>query len=74
MPTMEAVRVDGKKLRRLREQKLWTREELGERAEVSADQIGRIERGVTTNPQMRTIRGLVKALNVDPKELVAEEE
>jgi transcriptional regulator with XRE-family HTH domain len=72
MPTMEAVRVDGTKLRKLREQKLWTREELGERAGVSADQIGRIERGVTTNPQMRTIRGLVKALDVDPTKLLGE--
>jgi transcriptional regulator with XRE-family HTH domain len=69
---MEVVRVDGQKLRKLREQKLWTREELGERARVSADQIGRIERGVTTNPQMRTIRGLVKALDVNPTELLGE--
>jgi HTH-type transcriptional regulator, competence development regulator len=72
MPTMEVVRVDGQKLRKLREQKLWTREELGEMAGVSADQIGRIERGVTTNPQMRTIRGLVKALDVDPTEPLGE--
>jgi transcriptional regulator with XRE-family HTH domain len=70
MPTMEAVRVNGNKLRKLREQKLLTREELGERAGVSADQIGRIERGVTTNPHMRTIRGLVKALEVGPTELL----
>jgi transcriptional regulator with XRE-family HTH domain len=37
---------------------------------VSTDQIGRIERGVTTSPQMRTVRGLVEALGVAPSELL----
>ena len=73
MPTMATVRIDGQKVRRLREQKLWTREDLAVRANVSPDQIGRIERGVTASPQMRTVRGLVEALEVRPSELLLED-
>jgi transcriptional regulator with XRE-family HTH domain len=69
-PTITSVKVDGHKVRMLREQKLWTREDLAERANVSPDQIGRIERGVTKTPQMRTVRGLVDALGVEPSELM----
>ncbi len=71
MPTISPMRVDGEKLRKLREQRLWSREDLANSSKVSLDQIGRIERGVTKNPQMRTVRKLVEALNVDPSELVA---
>ncbi len=70
MPTIQAMRIDGEKLRGLREMRLLSREELSERSGVSADQIGRIERGVTKNPHMKTVRELVQALDVDPSELV----
>jgi transcriptional regulator with XRE-family HTH domain len=73
MPTMATMRIDGQKVRRLREQKLWTREDLAKRADVSPDQVGRIERGVTASPQMRTVRGLVDALEVEPAELMSED-
>jgi transcriptional regulator with XRE-family HTH domain len=70
---MVGVEIDGRKLRRLREMRLWTREELGEKSGVSPDQIGRIERGTTRAPQMRTVRGLVAALEVEPTALMAED-
>lgn len=74
MPTIRSVRIDGKKLKRLRERRLWTREDLSSRSGVSADQIGLIERGVTESPHMRTVRGLVEALGVEPHELIKGED
>jgi transcriptional regulator with XRE-family HTH domain len=68
------VRIDGKKLKKLREGRLWSREDLSGRSGVSADQIGRIERGVTESPHMRTVRGLVEALGVEPTELVRKDD
>lgn len=74
MPTIRCVRIDGNQLRRLRERRLWTREDLSDKSGVSADQIGRIERGVTKSPHMRTVRGLVEALGVEPEELMEGED
>jgi transcriptional regulator with XRE-family HTH domain len=70
MPTMAAVEIDGAKLKRLRERKFLSREELAERVGSHRDHIGRLERGEVTNPRMATIRKLAAALEVDPAELV----
>ncbi len=70
MPTMAAVEIDGAKLKRLREQRFWTREELAEKVGSHRDHIGRLERDEITNPRMATIRKLAAALEVDPAELV----
>ena len=67
MPTMSVVKI-GRNLRRLREDRLLTQEELGEAAEVSRDQVSRIERD-EVDPRFSTIRKLARALNVDPSEL-----
>lgn len=69
MPTTTPIKFDGEKLRLLREQRLWTRHELGKRAGMHPDNVGRIERGDTKKPQMGTIRKLVEALDIDPSEL-----
>ena len=67
MPTMSVVKI-GRNLRRLREDRLLTQEELGEAAEVSRDQVSRIERD-EVDPRFSTIRKLARALDVDPHEL-----
>jgi transcriptional regulator with XRE-family HTH domain len=67
MPTMSVVKI-GRNLRRLREDRLLTQEELGEVAEVSRDQVSRIERD-EVDPRFSTIRKLARALDVDPHEL-----
>jgi transcriptional regulator with XRE-family HTH domain len=70
MPTMEAVKIDGAKLKNLRERRFLSREELAEKVGSHRDHIGRLERGEVANPRMTTIRNLAKALGVDPAELV----
>jgi transcriptional regulator with XRE-family HTH domain len=70
MPTMGIVKI-GRNLRRLREERLLTQEELGEAAGVSRDQVSRIERD-EVDPRFRTIRKLARALEVDPRELTRE--
>ena len=69
---MSYVEVNAKKLKTLRRKRVLTLRELGEKAGVSKDTISRIEREGTAYPA--TVRKLAKALNVDPSELVPEEE
>ncbi len=71
MPTMAAVRIDGKKLKAVRERRFMTREDLAEKVNSHRDQIGRLERDEVANPRMSTIKNLATALEVDPSELVA---
>jgi transcriptional regulator with XRE-family HTH domain len=70
MPTMAAVKINGAKLKSLREQQFLTREELAEKVGSHRDHIGRLERDEIDNPRMTTIRKLADALGVDPAELV----
>ena len=70
MPTIGAVRINGEKLRKLRQQRLLSREELAEKAGTHRDHIGRLERNAISEPQMRTIRNLAAALEVDPSEFL----
>ncbi len=68
MPTLTAVKVDGAKLRRLREDQLMSRAELAEKAGIHAEHLIRIENGTTRTPRMATIRKLVEALGVSHSE------
>jgi len=71
MPTIEAVKIDGEKLRELRRERFLTRDELAEKSSVARDHIGRLERGeVAGESRMGTIRKLAEALDVDPRELL----
>jgi transcriptional regulator with XRE-family HTH domain len=71
----DAMRIDGAKLRALREERFWSREELAKASGVHRDSIGRIERGAWTGgSHLPTIRRLAEALGVDPREIVAEGE
>jgi transcriptional regulator with XRE-family HTH domain len=70
-PTMKSVRIDGKKLRELREGAFLSRAELGARAGLHPDHIGRLERGDWQGgTRIDNIRKLAEALEVDPSELV----
>ena len=70
MPTMDVMKI-GENLRKLRERNLMTQAELGEAADVSRDQVSRIERD-EVDPRFSTIRKLAKALGVEPEELTTE--
>jgi transcriptional regulator with XRE-family HTH domain len=70
MPTMEAVKVDAKKLQDARLAKFWSRDELAKASGIHRDHIGRLERGYEGESRPPTIRKLAEALEVDPAELV----
>jgi transcriptional regulator with XRE-family HTH domain len=67
---MAVVKIDGVKLKSLREQRFLRREELAEKVGSHRDHIGRLERGEIESPRMTTIRKLAEALGVDPRELL----
>ena len=70
-PTMGSVRVDGNKLRELREAAFVSRAELGAKTGLHPDHIGRLERGDWKGgTRIDNIRKLAEALEVDPTELV----
>lgn len=66
-----AVKVDGEKLREAREDALLSQRELGEKAGVSPDTILRMEAG-KGEVYGRTIRRIVKVLNIDYRKLLEE--
>jgi transcriptional regulator with XRE-family HTH domain len=70
MPTMAAVKINGAKLKSLRERRFISREELADKVGSHRDHIGRLERDEVANPRMSTIRNLAEALEVEPAELV----
>jgi transcriptional regulator with XRE-family HTH domain len=70
---MVAVKIDGAKLKSLRERRFLRREELAEKVGSHRDHIGRLERDEIDSPRMTTIRKLAEALDVDPHELLADE-
>ena len=70
MPTIEAVKVDAKKLQDARLAKFWSRDELAKASGIHRDHIGRLERGYEGESRPPTIRKLAQALEVVPAELV----
>jgi transcriptional regulator with XRE-family HTH domain len=66
------VEVNVRRLRALRRKRVLSLRELGERADVSKDTLSRIERTGTAYPS--TIRKIAKALEVEPSELVPDED
>jgi transcriptional regulator with XRE-family HTH domain len=73
MPTMAAVKIDGAKLKSLRERRFLTREELAAKVGSHRDHIGRLERDEIDTPRMTTLRKLAAALDVDPADLLVDE-
>jgi predicted transcriptional regulator len=65
------VRIDGEKLRRLRERRLWLIGDLAEKSGVHRNLISTYEHG-KSGAHPDTIRKLAKALGVDATELIGE--
>jgi len=66
-------RINGDRLRKVRDRRLLSQRELAERAGLSPTTILKLESGRVDEPHPRTIRKLADALEVDPAELVREE-
>ena len=71
MGTHTLVRIDGEKLRRLRERRLWLIGDLAEKSGVHRNLISTYEHG-KSGAHPDTIRKLAEALGVDPTELLGE--
>jgi transcriptional regulator with XRE-family HTH domain len=71
MGTHTQMRIDGEKLRRLRERRLWLIGDLAEKSGVHRNLISTYEH-CKSGAHPDTIRKLAKALDVDPTELVGE--
>jgi transcriptional regulator with XRE-family HTH domain len=71
MGTHTLVRIDGEKLRRLRERRLWLIGDLAEKSGVHRNLISTYEHG-KSGAHPDTIRKLAKALDVDPAELIGD--
>ena len=69
---MEVMKI-GTRVKRARERELLTQEELASRAGIGTATLNRIEND-RVEPHFRTIRKIARALGVDPKELIPEEE
>jgi predicted transcriptional regulator len=65
------VRIDGEKLRRLRERRLWLIGDLAEKSGVHRNLISTYEHG-KSGAHPDTIRKLANALGVDPTELLGD--
>jgi transcriptional regulator with XRE-family HTH domain len=64
------MEANGDELRRLRQERVLSLRELGDRANVTQDNVWKIERGITRRPHPKTIRKLAEALGVEPKALL----
>ena len=69
MGTHTLMRIDGEKLRRLRESRLWLIGDLAEKSGVHRNLISTYEHG-KSGAHPDTIRKLARALGVEPQELV----
>jgi transcriptional regulator with XRE-family HTH domain len=63
------MRVDGERLRELRNDELLTQTQLAQLAHVALDTVWRLENGITGGSET-SIRKIARALGVEPKELV----
>ena len=71
MSTQALVKVDGQKLRKLRERRLWLIGRLAEESGVHRNVISKLENG-RGGAHPDTIRKLAKVLDVDPTEILGE--
>jgi transcriptional regulator with XRE-family HTH domain len=72
---MKERRIDGAKLLELREERFLERRELAERSGVNVRTVQALELGEwKSGSRLSTIRKLAEALEVDPRELLVEED
>ena len=71
MLTIGGVKI-GKNLRRVREERLMTQQEVATAADLNLSTVMRIEND-RVEPRFSTIRKLARALDVDPRELTKRE-
>ena len=69
---MEVVKI-GTQVKKAREQTLLTQEELAERAGIALSTLNRIEKD-RVEPHFRTIRKIAKALGVDARHLIGDDD
>lgn len=67
-------KIDGNRVRAVREEAFLSRNELAENANLDRNTIGRIENGGVIRVQPRTIRKVAAALSVEPASLISESE
>lgn len=58
------------KIKKLREKRKWTQQQLANESGLSLVTIGRIEAGMRKNPDLDTRKKLAKALNIELTELL----
>lgn len=68
---VEIRKAFGKVLRRLRERRCWTQDELAEQTDSSQNYISNLERGLK-GPSLIRVFELSRALQISPEELVRE--
>ena len=66
---MDIRKVIGRNVRDIRQDRIWSQEELADRAGVHRTYISQVERGVT-NPTATVIAKIADALGVEPAELM----
>ena len=66
---MDIRKVIGRNVREFRQDRIWSQEELADRAGVHRTYISQVERGVT-NPTATVIAKIADALGVEPAELM----
>ncbi len=67
---MRKQRVNGEKVRDLREYAWMSQGQLAEKAGVALHTVNRIERGHTPYPQNSTLKSIAEVLEVNPQELL----
>jgi transcriptional regulator with XRE-family HTH domain len=65
-------RVDGDKLRHIREDRFLTQEDVAKKAGITKNTVHRIEAGKSPWPGFTTIRSIARALEVNPNEFMEE--
>lgn len=70
---LTVVRIDGEKVRSVREARFFSQRELASRAGINHNTIWRIEGGKSIEVHPRTIRKIAEALSVDPASLTPSE-
>ncbi|CAN5734523.1 hypothetical protein BH24ACT22_BH24ACT22_09130 [soil metagenome] len=67
------VKIDGEKVRAVREQRFFSQRELAGKAGVNHNTVWRIEGDTSVEVHPRTIRKIAEALSVDPMSLTPQE-